>query len=89
MSYKKYDWCDILESMYSHSVRITPSEMHLIKSNKLKMTAHNIKVLGGLAIVFIIGGLQALKGLNLADSITTLLPVLVALEHILNGNTSS
>ena len=54
---------------------------------EIKMTGHNIRMGLGLVIVFIIGGIQALKGLNWVNGIETILPVLLSLEHVLEGNT--
>lgn len=50
------------------------------------MLTHNLKTFAGLALVFLIGGLSALKGVTLANGIETLLPILLAIEHIMNGN---
>jgi hypothetical protein len=43
----------------------------------------------GLLLVFVVGGLQALKGLTWSNGIETIVPLLVMLEHYLNGNTSA
>ena len=54
---------------------------------KNKMTSHNLKMFLGFAIVFVIGGLQALKGITWTNGVETVLPVLLALEHTLSGRT--
>lgn len=57
------------------------------KLNIKKMNSHNLKVLGGLAVVFIIGGLQAWQGSGGWSAwIDMALPVLLAIEHAVNGN---
>ena len=54
-----------------------------------KMVNHNWKMFVGFFIVFLMGGLQALKGLDWANGVETIIPVLLAVEHLLNGNTSN
>lgn len=54
---------------------------------KKNMISHNLKVIGGLALVFFIGGLQALKGLTWTNGIETIIPILLVIEHALDGNT--
>lgn len=52
-----------------------------------KFMSHNIKMFLGLAIVFVIGGLQALKGVGGYGSwIETIIPALLFAEHYLDGN---
>jgi hypothetical protein len=52
------------------------------------MNFHSWKMWLGLAVVFVVGGLQALNGLNWSNGIEIVLPVLLAIEHALNGNTT-
>lgn len=63
-----------------------PVEDSLLESNK---TMHNLRTIIGLIIVFVIGGLQALKGLTWTNGIETALPLLLATEHFYFGNTRS
>lgn len=56
------------------------------KSNKF-MLNHNWRLVGGFALMFIIGGVQALKGLSWADGAQTVIPVLLVVEHFLFGKT--
>lgn len=54
---------------------------------KKYMINHNWRLMGGFAVVFLIGGLQALKGLTLTSSIELVIPVLLSLEHLFFGKT--
>lgn len=56
-------------------------------NNKNKMTGHNLKMFTGLVIVFVLGGLQALKGGGYGAWAETLIPVLLGLEHTFFGRT--
>lgn len=69
----KEDW-----DIYERSEHYQPIEN--------KMTNHSWKTFVGLGIVFVIGGLQALHGGGFESWAETLIPVLLALEHTLNGN---
>lgn len=51
------------------------------------MKFHNFKMIAGLAILFIIGGLQALHGQ--ANWVDPLIALLIGLEHMYFGNTES
>ncbi len=53
------------------------------------MNFHNWKMWVGLIAMFAIGGIQALHGLTWANGLETLIPVLVGIEHAVNGNTST
>ena len=57
--------------------------------NKFMFNSHNIKMLGGFAIVFIIAGLQALKGYSIpwGSSIDGIVAFLLFLEHAFYGKT--
>ena len=60
-----------------------------LKENK-KMTSHTIRTIIGLAILFAIGGIQALNGIaGFSAYATMILPVLLVLEHLFAGQTSS
>lgn len=54
-----------------------------------KMNSHNLKMLSGFALVFIIAGLQALKGYSIpyGSSIDVAVSVLLFLEHAFYGKT--
>ena len=53
-----------------------------------KMTSHTTRTVIGLAIVFLIGGVQALNGIaGFSAYATMILPVLLLLEHFFAGNT--
>lgn len=52
------------------------------------MNWHNWKTYGAWAIIFVIGGLQALNGNGTGDW-TVIISVLGVLEHMLNGNTQA
>lgn len=59
---------------------------NLNEANKI-FKGHNFRMIGGLAIVFIIGGFQALHGIaGWSAWIDMILPVLLVAEHALNGN---
>lgn len=59
-----------------------------IIENKKMVTKHNWKMIGGLALMFLIGGLQALHGTGGWSSYVEMaISVLVVIEHGLNGNT--
>lgn len=75
----KIDESDITEAVGS-----AYSNYQLKEENKL--TNHSWKTFVGLGIVFVIGGLQALHGGGFESWAETLIPVLLALEHTLNGN---
>lgn len=65
------------------------SSLYSFKKKK-KMTGHNIKIFLGLAAIFVLGGLQALHGIGGAGAwVETLLPIVLAIEHIVNGKTSA
>lgn len=59
---------------------------HYQPKNKF-MLNHNWRMFGGFFIVFLIGGLQALKGITWTSGIETVLPLLLAAEHLFNGRT--
>ena len=60
------------------------------KFNEKNMTSHTWRTIVGLAIVAIIGGLQALNGVGgFSAWITLVVPILLALEHALAGNTTA
>ncbi len=54
------------------------------------MFSHNAKMIIGLLVVFVIGGLQALHG-NLQFGIWAdmLIPLFLMIEHSIEGNTSN
>lgn len=55
-------------------------------------TAHNWKMFLGLALIAIIGGLQALHGsvgTTASTWVDTIVSVLLIIEHSVNGNTST
>lgn len=59
-------------------------------NNKKKMKAHSGKMYLGFVIVFLVGVISAYKGeLNLPSILVMLSAGLLALEHKLNGNTTS
>lgn len=53
------------------------------------MNNHSFRTFAGLALIFIIGGLQALNG-NVGSSslLELIIPVMLGLEHLFNGNTT-
>ena len=56
----------------------------------LGLSSHTWRTVIGLALVFIVGGLQALKGVDgWGDLVTTLVPILLLLEHSFAGNTTT
>ena len=51
---------------------------------------HNIKIVLGLVVVFLVGAFQAYhSGWNPTDIITMVVSGLLAVEHEMNGNTDS
>ena len=51
---------------------------------------HNIRMIVLIALMFIIGGLQLIHGMTSFDaSIDMILPVLIGLEHYLEGNSGT
>jgi hypothetical protein len=56
---------------------------------KKKETMHSYRTLAGLAILFIVGGLQAIHNIGGVGSwIDMIVPVLLVIEHGLQGNTN-
>jgi hypothetical protein len=54
----------------------------------MKLSTHSWRTITGLALLFLIGGLQALHGVGgMGAFIDMLIPFLLVLEHGLNGNT--
>jgi hypothetical protein len=53
-----------------------------------KINWHSVKTVVALVILFIIGGLQALKGSVIGDT-TSLVSFLLIVEHYLNGNSEN
>ena len=55
------------------------------------MTSHNFKMWAMIMITFIIGGLDAIKGSTGAFGTyaMVIIPVLLAIEHAINGNTDT
>jgi hypothetical protein len=54
------------------------------------MNTHNLKILAGLAIIFLIGAFSAFKGgFSTANVLDMVVAGLIALEHALNGNTGT
>lgn len=55
------------------------------------MNSHSIKMIGGLAIMFVIAGLQALHAVPVlaaySNLIDMIVPILLVVEHQLEGNT--
>lgn len=55
------------------------------------MTSHNVKVFGGLGVVFLTAVFPYFTGASLspAEIFTAIVAGLIAVEHTINGNTSS
>lgn len=56
--------------------------------NNTNINWHSIRSIALLALVFIIGGLQAMNGSAVGD-FTVVISVLAALEHFLQGNSGT
>lgn len=53
----------------------------------MNLNWHNIRMYALIALMFIVGGLSALKGSSVGD-FSTVISVLVFAEHLLAGNTT-
>lgn len=59
-----------------------------LENKNMNLSGHTWRTIIGLAIVFIIGGLSALKGVGgYAAWIDMVLPVLLVIEHAIAGKT--
>lgn len=71
---------------------VSLEEYYQLKNNFMfwGLSYHTWRTVIGLGLVFIVGGLQALKGVDgWGDLVTTVVPILLILEHSFSGNTTT
>ena len=80
--YEKYD--------FHITLKVENDLLELNHRKRMTNLGHNLKMMVGLTVVFLIGALSAYhNGFNAANIIDMLVAGLVAVEHGINGNTGN